>query len=119
MLAKTSLLLVSVIVGVGLSTTASAKRFCYYWVDDAGTADTFETPPLDLTSPPFPATEQLNGHLVVALTKDSCRRSVLRSKVRRPAGKNASRTPVNQPGAEIGPGVDPEEAPSDPPSPTN
>ena len=110
MLVKSSL----VVVALALPAVASADRFCYYWVEN-GTADTYETPPLDLHSPPFPDVSQLNGHLVVALTKDSCRRSVLRSKVRRPASKNASRTPVTTPGAEIAPGVDPE----NPATPTN
>lgn len=92
-----------------LSAVASAERFCYYWVDQGGNADTFETPPIDMSSPPFPETGSLNGHLVVALTRDSCRRSQFRSIATEPRPGAQPRTPISAPGAEIAPGQLPEE----------
>lgn len=93
-------------VNLALSASASAERFCYYWVDDSGRAETYEIPPIDVAAPPFPDTRSQNGHLVVALTKDSCRRSVFLSEID-PGAVTDEREAISTPGAEIAPGVAP------------
>lgn len=104
---KTTLL----IAGLTLAGNANAQRFCYYWVDEEGNADTYLTPPVGMAAPPFADLSSLKGHLVVAMTNKSCRKSVLLSKPTQLAIERAqARTPVATPGVEISPAAVPQDS---------
>ena len=68
-----------VIIGLMLllSSTAWAKEFCYYWVDKNNQVTTYETPPFDVSGPPFTPLGSQEGQLIITQTEGSCAGSSL------------------------------------------
>lgn len=97
-------------IALTASGVASAERFCYYWVNESGTVDTYETPPVDLSAPPFGDGVASNGYLIIGVTKKSCRSSQLLS-VATQVVRAPARDPVIQPGANVSSGIAPVEPP--------
>jgi hypothetical protein len=75
--------LIIVLLGSLLTSVTFASEFCYYWVSEDGSVTTYESPPFNLSGPPFGGLASNEGRLVIAQTEGSCQGSRLRKPERR------------------------------------